>query len=170
MLQCLPSQHIESLEIPIGMDADTGGEISFSLQQGNFQTGIIPVLNDKLLSTNFAFTSEGDVYTTTVNDNTKGFGRFTLSFSNVTEVDDILKQQITFSAWISNHQLIISGEINGKANATIYDVNGRKLSVHKLNNKNRNELEMPVKNAGLFFVKIEDAAQSKVLKVIQTGR
>ncbi len=170
MLQCLPLQNLEMMEIPVGLDATIGGEITLSIQKENFPGSLIPVLNDKLLNTQFAFNTESDVYATTINDNTKGFGRFTITFSSTTDIDDIMSGQAHFKAWHSNGLLNISGEITGEGLATVYDINGRKLAVRKLMPSGQNQIQIPTPISGIYLIKVEDAKRSEVLKVVKTGR
>ncbi len=170
MLQCLSLQNLEMMEISVGLDAAVGGEITLSIQKENFPSSLIPVLNDKLLNTQFVFNSESDVYTTTINDNTKGFGRFTLTFSSTTDVEDIMLGQAHFRAWYSNGLLNISGEIIGEGQATVYDINGRKLAVRRLMPSGQNQIRIPTPISGIYLIKVEDAKRSEVLKVVKTGR
>ncbi len=170
MLQCMPLQNLETIEIPVGLDATIGGEITLSIQKENFPGSLIPVLNDKLLDTQFAFNTESDVYATTINDNTKGFGRFTLTFSSTTDVEDIISGQDYFRAWYNNGLLNISGEIIGEGQATVYDINGRKMAVRRLMPSGQNQISLPTVTSGIYLIKVEDAKRSEVLKVVKTGR
>jgi hypothetical protein len=151
-LQCLPLLDIESLEIPIGIDAAEGGEITFSLQQENLPVGVVPVLNDKLLQTKTAFTSENDIYTANINDNTSGYGRFALIFGNATNAVEL--QKTAFRAWYSNDKIIIFGPATPKTKVALYDAHGRKLMERKLQNTNRNEIAVQGFTNGIYFLRI----------------
>ncbi len=167
-LQCLPETGIEEYEIQVGLDAATGGEIVFSIKSENFPSGIVPILNDKQTGTSFTFNNAEDVYTATIGE-TKGYGRFTLTFSSTTDVDDILSSQTRFKAWYSEGIIIISGEITGEGEITVYDVQGRKLVVEKAGYSNQNRIEVPQATSGIYLVKVKDSNSSEVLKIVQTG-
>jgi hypothetical protein len=169
-LQCLPETGIKEYEIPVGLDVATGGEISFSLQQENFPGNVTPVLNDKLTGASFAFSGGDTVYTTSIPDGTKGYGRFTLTFSSTTGVDDILDSQSHFQAWYSNGTITISGNIEGGGEVSVYDVQGRKLAAEKLGCSNQNRIAVPQATSGIYLVKVKDSNRSEVLKVVKSGR
>ena len=168
-LQSLPVTNIESYEIPVGLNVKETGEISFSLNNENFPQDIIPVLTDNQTGEQFAFTGEGDVYTTTVNAESNGYGRFTLTFSSVTGIDDLLLTPQPCRAWYSNGQITISGEIEGDATAEVYDIQGRKLAVHRLESTNLNRIESPQGSSGVYLLRIKDSGREEVLKVVSTG-
>jgi hypothetical protein len=169
-LQCLPLQNIESLEIPVGVDVAAGGDFVFSIQTDNFPVGIIPVLNDKHTGDQMSFTAENSEYKATIANNTRGFGRFTITFSTTTAVDDVLAGQQHFKAWYGNGAINITGQIQGNAQAAVYDMNGRQLGIHQLNTSAQNQILMPIGATGVYLVKIKDAARSEVLKVAVSGK
>jgi len=168
-LQTLPQSNIESYEIPVGVNVKETCEISFSLNNENFPQDIIPVLNDNQTGEQFAFTGEGDVYTTIVNAESNGYGRFTLTFSSVTGIDDLLLTPQPYRAWYSNGQITISGEIEGDATAEVYDIQGRKLATHRLESTNLNRIEAPQGSSGVYLLKIKNSGRAEVLKVVTTG-
>ena len=168
-LQSLPMTNIESYEIPVGLNVKETGEISFSINKENFQLDIIPVLTDNQTGEKFAFTGEGDVYTTTASSEDNGYGRFILKFSSVTGVEDLLEKPQIYRAWYSSGQIIISGETTGGAVVAIYDVQGRKLATQQLNNTNFNRIEAPGASAGIYLLQIKDSGRTEVLKVVSTG-
>lgn len=102
-------------------------------------------------------------------DNTKGFGRFTLTFGSTTDAETIQGKQAHFSAWHSNGQIYINGEIKGNAQATVYDINGRKLLTRTLSPGMQNQITAPENVAGIYLVKVEDQSRSQVLKVPVIG-
>ena len=167
-LQSLPLSNIKSYEIPVGVEVKEAGDISFSLYQENFQANVIPVLTDKKAGKQFVFTGESNVYTTTVSAEENGYGRFVLTFSSVTGIENLLPQPLSYKAWCSNGQIIISGETTGDAVVAIYDVQGRKLATHQLENTNLNHIEAPAATAGIYLLHIQDSGRTKVLKVVST--
>ena len=73
-------------------------------------------------------------------------------------------------AWYSNGLLNISGEIIGEGQATVYDINGRKLAVRRLMPLGQNQIQIPTPISGIYLIKVEDAKRSEVLKVVKTVR
>ncbi|MCK3685501.1 hypothetical protein [Maribellus sp. YY47] len=168
-LQCLPETGMEEVEIQVGIDAATSGEISLSLKSENLPSGVVAVLNDKATGMSFPFNREEAVYTTTI-DGAQGYGRFTLTFSSTTAVDDMLSGEPHFKAWYSSGSIYISGELDGTGEATVYDINGRKLAIHKLSSGVRNRIAAPAGANSLYLVRISDSKRNEVLKVPVTGR
>ncbi|MCK3685503.1 GLUG motif-containing protein [Maribellus sp. YY47] len=167
-LQCLPETGMEEVEIQVGIDAATSGEINLSLKSENLPSGVVAVLNDKATGMSFPFNSEEAVYTTTI-DGAQGYGRFTLTFSSTTAVDDMLSGEPHFKAWYSSGSIYISGEMDGTGEATVYDINGRKLAIHKLSSGVRNRIAAPAEANSLYLVRISDSKRNEVLKVPVTG-
>jgi len=167
-LQSLPETGIEQYQIPVGIDASASGEITFSLKSENLSPGIVPVLNDKLTGTSFSFENESDVYTTFVTDAAKGYGRFSLTFSSTTGINETGIPN--FKAWYSEGYIYISGQMEGLGEATVYDINGRKVAIHQLSYSTQNRIEVPAGTNGIYLVKIKDSKRSEVLKVPVTGR
>ncbi|MEZ5104274.1 MAG: T9SS type A sorting domain-containing protein [Draconibacterium sp.] len=169
-VQSLPETGIEQYEIQVGLDVKSGGEISFSLEQENFVVGVIPVLTDNQTGTSFVFNNKEDVYTTFVNTEANGYGRFTLTFSGATGINDILNSQPHFRAWYSNGVVTIAGEITGEGEAEVYDGQGRKLASQKLENINQNRIEVPTTTNGIYLIRVKDLNRSEMMKVVKTGR
>ncbi|MEZ5103479.1 MAG: T9SS type A sorting domain-containing protein [Draconibacterium sp.] len=167
-LQSLPETGIEQYEIPLGIDVESVGEISFILRQENFPVGIIPVLNDSQTGTSFVFNSKEDVYTTTVNAEANGYGRFTLTFLSTTGIGE--NKVSNFKAWYNDGYIYISGQMNGAGDATIYDINGRKVAVHQLTDSGHNKISVPKGTKGIYLVKVKDSKHSEVLKVPVASR
>ncbi|MEZ5104367.1 MAG: T9SS type A sorting domain-containing protein [Draconibacterium sp.] len=166
-LQSLPLTDIRSFEIPVGVDIKSGGEISFSLEKNDFPTDMIPVLNDKLTGTHFVFNSEEDIYITTITEDTKGYGRFTLTFSSTTAIN-LLNNGSHFRAWYNNGYVSIAGEIKGKSEVSVYDVRGKKIATGKPGYSNQNRIKVPQSADGIYLVRIKDATRSEILKVVIT--
>ena len=70
-----------------------------------------------------------------------------------------------FKAWYSNGSIYISGEMDGTGEATVYDINGRKVAIHQLSNSVRNQIDAPTGASSLYLVRISDSKRSEVLKV-----
>lgn len=162
-VQCLPEMGMEEFEIPVGIDGGTSGEISFSLKSVNLASGIVPVLNDHLTGESFVFNSEEDVYTTSITDQSQGYGRFTLTFSSTTGIDN--NSVSTLKAWYNKGYIYINGQLDGAGEATIYDINGRKLAEHPLTDSFQNKISAPEGTGSIYLVKIKDSKRSEVLKV-----
>jgi len=167
-LQSLPETGMEAYEIPVGIDVATEGEITFSLKSENLPSGIVPVLKDQQTGVSFPFNTEEDIYPATI-EAAQGYGRFTLTFSSTTDVDDILNSQSQFRAWYTNGVITVSGDFKGEGEVTVYDIQGRKLVQRPLTTSNTNRIEAPKTASGFYLVKVKDEARSEVLKVVKAG-
>ncbi len=163
-LQCLPLSEIKELEIPVGMDASEG-DVTFSIQTENMPGDVVPVLNDKVTGAQFAFKNNNVTYKATLNGNTGGYGRFSLSFTSVTGIDQI--GQPKYRVWYSNGEIYITGQTTDKAQVEVYDVNGRKRIARQLTPSGQNRLKAPAGAPGVYLVKVQGAGYNNVFKIVK---
>lgn len=167
-LQCLPLSELESYTIPVGLDNTMDGEINISLQSINFPADMVPVLFDKLLSSQFAFENANDTYTTQLAAG-NGYGRFELQFSNVTGLNDLIQNTSSFKAWYSMGKIIVEGESFGEIEISIYDVQGHKLSASNQRIDNRISINVPEISSGVYLVQVRDSKRIENLKVVKSN-
>jgi hypothetical protein len=162
-IQSLPTNIIESTIIPIGVDAKSGEEITFSVDLTKFKEGIHVYLEDK--STNTLKELGADTnYKVTLSKGISGLGRFYLYTSSnlLNTVDFIASQNIYFIN--KNDTLIINGIPNNEFELALYDTVGKEV-IRKLF-KNENELDLKNFAKGIYIVKIKTENLQETSKVI----
>lgn len=166
-LQCLSESGMEEVEIPIGVESTSGGTVEFTVQKNNFPIELVPVLSDRLTNTQFAFTSDNQVYNTSITEDEDKYGRFSLSFKSVLLSSDLLEQENKFKAWYKAGYFHISGEVKVATKVSVYDLNGRKFSEVQLTEQHINRFLAPSEARGIYLLRIESDATTSVLKVIK---
>ncbi|MCK7531788.1 MAG: hypothetical protein MZV63_12570 [Marinilabiliales bacterium] len=122
--QALPIVDCTKNIIPVGIDSETGGEVTFAAL-------VVPLEN-------FTFWLEDRVkgiftdlnkytYTVTLPANTYGSGRFFI-YASVNTPTDIPPQPENYGVrvWTSNDRVIIKGSISDQAICEVYDLQGKK--------------------------------------------
>ena len=166
-VQYLPMFGIETFEIPVGINSRMDGEISFSFDSQNLPLGIVPVLNDKLKGEKYIFDTGIGVYTTTVNENTSGYGRFTITFTTATDIKDIQEQKL--KAWYSNYRINVSGNITPGARAKLLNIQGQVLLETRLKNVNHSSLDVSDLAGGIYLLQIENEGWRQIIKIPVTN-
>jgi hypothetical protein len=83
-IQCLPRNGFDTIQIPIGFDCKNGGTVTFTAEIVPLPAGMKAILVDSLLGKSIDLQSASTSYTTDVNPNTSGAGRFFLNISLIT--------------------------------------------------------------------------------------
>jgi photosystem II stability/assembly factor-like uncharacterized protein len=122
--QALPNEGLESMIIPIGVKANAGKEIVFSMEVQNLPSGINVFLEDKLTNT-FTRLDETDTeYKVTLNEGLNGIGRFYIHTSS--QVLKVFNENLlTVSIYTSNNKIHFSGLTDETSKISIYNVLGK---------------------------------------------
>jgi hypothetical protein len=165
--QALPVKGCEKNIVPVGIDSEKGGEVTFSAYT-------VPLENCKFYledrkSGTFTDLST-DTYTVTLLEKTYGSGRFFLHASSKI-LPDIPKRvekpgQLNLKVWISYNYVVIEGAVSSKATAEIYNLNGLKIFETRLDEGTYNTFPMPTAEKGLYIVKVTDGPKVINKKVV----
>jgi hypothetical protein len=155
-IQCLPASVINNGEIVLGLQSNKSGAVSFSAETENLPLGTRIVLEDRLNQT-LTELKAGEVYTTQVEKGEAARGRFYLrTSSNVTGLDEV-GDKSAFRIYQAESRIYISGMVEGKADATLYDLMGRTVKSVRLENSMLNSIESSGLTNGVYMVKINHA-------------
>ncbi len=165
--QALPSEGIDSLIIPLGIDCAAGGEITFSAETEPLD-GYNYLLEDRTTSTLTDLST--DTYTTTVPVNTYGTGRFYLRLKDGTKTDiDPTPEDpglLNVRLWATDNVVYVKGQVSADAIATIYDINGRAMQEKNLIEGTYNTFAVNNAVNGVYIVRIVDGAKQITKKVV----
>jgi hypothetical protein len=167
--QALPVKGCENNIVPVGIDSEKGGEVTFSaytvpLENCKFY------LEDRKLG---IFTDlNTDTYTVTLPEKTQGSGRFFLHAS-AKMLPDIHKNtenpsQLNMRVWLSFNYVIIEGAVSSKATAAVYNLQGSKIFETRLAEGTYNTFPMPSADKGVYIVKVTDGPKVFIKKVVYT--
>jgi hypothetical protein len=165
--QALPVEGCSDNIVPVGIDTEKGGEVTFS-------AFIVPLenhkffLEDRKLGT---FTDlETNTYTVIIPEKTYGAGRFFMHASADTPTN-IGKEPVNsglsnLRVYISFNQVIIEGVLSSRALAEVYDIQGHKIFETPLSEGTYNTFPMPSAIKGIYIVKVADGINVIVRKVV----
>jgi len=152
-IQCLPIDGFDNMCVPIGFDCKDGGTVTFTSDVEPFPSGVKVILADSLLKVFTDFHESSATYTTTVNPNTSGYGRFYLNISNTsTEVHPIDDQHIIIYA--VRDEIIVKGKVTATTRANLYDLTGHLMRTYLLNPSDINILPANGMPTGFYILKV----------------
>lgn len=123
-IQSLPNLKEEAMIIPIGLEVESGIEISFSAEILNLPVGLKVFLEDRLTNTFTQLDAAGSMYTVALRESINEIGRFYLHTSSASlNVQDL--DATTISVYSSNKKIYFSGLPSRKLKVTVYDVLGK---------------------------------------------
>ncbi|WP_179333454.1 T9SS type A sorting domain-containing protein [Winogradskyella costae] len=165
-LQAIDNTDLTSVSIPLGVNANQGEAITFSIDASNLSNTTLVYLEDTVANT-YTLLNSGD-YTLTPSINLSGTGRFYLQISNSTlsTIDNTLDQLNIYNNR-ADKTIIIAGQLSEPTTASVYDVQGRIVSTTKLLTADSTQaINVSQLNNGIYVVKVHNATQNKIQKVI----
>lgn len=152
--QALPNSDFESMVIPVGVIANAGKEISFSVDAQNLPSGINVYLEDKVAKT-FTLLENGTNHTITLNEKQEGIGRFYLhTRSAALSTDDVLLDAVRIFK-TNNATVRISGLNNGEANFTMFSILGKQVLNTSFTANGNKDISLPNLATGIYLIKLE---------------
>jgi hypothetical protein len=164
--QALPLTDSEKNIIPVGIDTEKGGEVTFSAYT-------VPIedkkfwLEDRVTGTYTNLNT--NTYTITLPAKTYGTGRFFIiaSTNTPTGISDLSGADGTdLRIWTSDDKVIIKGAVSEGALCEIYDTGGRKVLMIRLTGGELNTVTMPSVSKGVFLVRVIDEGKVTMGKVV----
>ncbi len=166
-IQCLPINEVNNI-IPIGLNAPANTVVVLRAETINLPTNSPVILEDRLTGIFTNLTEPGSFHSVTVTKKTEGTGRFFLhtqqSITSVNNPGQAL-DTITIIPLPNYNSLRVIGNTEEIADLVIYDMLGRKLIQHSLNQDGVSEVEMGGLKSGAYAVCIRSSTQ-KVSKKI----
>jgi hypothetical protein len=165
-IQCLPESD-KSLVIPVGLDSQTGGEISFSAEATGLPANYNLIIEDKLTGS-FTPLESGRTYKAAVVAGAKGIGRFYLhaGIGAALAPQPLPDGQLNLKAYPAKGEIVIEGEVSNQAQAILFDAGGRKLGQFLLQQGNRNTLPASGLTRGIYMLKVTDGADRFSAKIV----
>ena len=162
--QALPVTEADRMVIPVGIDSEIGGEVTFS-------AFTIPLgttkfwLEDRVTRTYTDLNTNS--YTVTLPANTYGTGRFYIiaSVNTPTGIDQPEADDGGLRIWSSGGRVIIQGEVNEGSLCEIYDIRGSKVLEKRLAASMMNTVDLPPQTNGVIIVKVKDGLKTDTRKI-----
>lgn len=165
-IQCLSFEDMESVVVPLGMNASVGDNISINIQESDLSEDINIYLEDNLDNTFTLLNS--NTYSFTAIEDLEGTGRFFLHFSPSTLSNDSNTLNGLEIYTITNPDLLnINGMLVGKTQLDLYDVQGRLVLSRVLESgSNTNSINVEALQSGVYIVKLDVSGAIRTEKVI----
>lgn len=154
-IQSLPNSNLESMIIPVGINAGEGKEIIFSLNAKGFPADLKIFLEDKNTNTFTRLDELNSNYKTTLTESLNGIGRFYLHTKNsVLNLDENLSQNISIYK-LDTSTLRITGLQRENASLKIYTTLGKE--VFSTSFKSNGIEDIPLSNlaSGIYIVQLQ---------------
>ncbi len=151
--QALPEISTEAFRIPIGLDLEAGGEVTFTVSCENMPSNANVVLEDEQASAKAFLNVEGGSYTATVGEGASGTGRFYLTVGeNTTGTTELEHPGIYVFA--HNKKIYVNGEIDGNTLIELFNSDGKLLYTTFAETASQNIIDASGLPTGVYLVKI----------------
>ena len=165
-LQAIDNTDLTSVSIPLGVNANQGEAITFSIDASHLSNSTQVYLEDTVANT-YTLLNSGD-YILTPSINLSGIGRFYLQILNATlsTIDNSLDKLNIYSNQ-NEKTIVIAGQLVETTTATIYDIQGRMVNNSILQNTNSSQsINVQHLNEGVYIIKLTNSEQNKTQKII----
>ena len=152
--QALPNSDLESMVVPVGVKADAGKEITFSVDALNLPTNLKVFLEDKVTNTFTQLDEANTDYTITLSEGLDGIGRFYLhtSASALTVDDATLSTVSIYKSDISTLRIV--GLPQGNTSVKLYNVLGKQV-LNTSFDDNAKDISLPKLATGVYIVDVQ---------------
>lgn len=162
--QALPVTGSEQIKVPVGIDFEAGGEVTFSAVT-------VPIgsnrfwLEDRQSGVYTDLTTKS--YTATLTAETYGTGRFFIisSVNTPTGIEPPKSNEGAVRIWTSDNKVILKGEIGEKAICEVFDINGQLILKRLLTDNELNTIDLPYSLRGVYLVRVIDGAKVTTRKI-----
>jgi hypothetical protein len=152
-IQTLPNTDLETMVVPVGIIADAGKEITFSINTTNFPSGKNVYLEDRLNNT-FTNLSEEN-YNITLNVTSKDIGQFYIhTGSQALNVQGSLLENVSMYK-TANNTLRIKGLQSENAVVKVFNMLGKQMMTKAFKTNGIKEILLPRLTSGIYLVQLQ---------------
>jgi predicted outer membrane repeat protein len=165
-VQSLPISEMESMVIPVGVIAEAGKELTFSLEQTNFPTDVKVYLEDRVANTYNELTNS-KTFKVTLSEALNDVGRFYLhaSKSSLSVDDNVVSENI--SMYKSNATTLkVVGLPNGTSNIKLFNILGKQVLNTSFIANGVKEITLPKLAIGVYIVQLETETSKLNKKIV----
>lgn len=165
-IQCLSFDDMESVVVPLGINASAGENININIYESDLSEDINIYLEDNLDNTFTLLNS--NTYSFAAAEDLDGTGRFFLHFSPSTLSNDLYNINGLEIFTSSNpDNLSINGRLVASTELQLYDMQGRLvLSRTLVGGSNTNSINVEALQSGVYIVKLDVSGAIRTEKVI----
>lgn len=155
-LQALHTSYLDDISIPLGVNANQGEAITFTISDYVLPESVNVYLEDLVLST-VTLLSAAD-YSIVPTTNVLGTGRFFLRFTthNLSTPTN-QRHNLNIYALNASKEILISGIMYDATSVEIYDIQGRKIRTRQLDaNSTENRMDVSTFSPGIYVVCVKN--------------
>ncbi|MCG8248165.1 T9SS type A sorting domain-containing protein, partial [Tenacibaculum finnmarkense genomovar finnmarkense] len=165
-IQSLPSTNMEAMVVPVGITAEAGKEVTFSVNAKNLPEGINIYLEDRVANTFTNISNKG--YKVVLENAAKGTGQFYIhttskDLENVTIEQNLQDVSIYKSA---NNSVTITGLQSENASLNVYSMLGEKVISKQFKVTGVSVIELPKMAKGVYIVEVISNSKKITKKII----
>jgi hypothetical protein len=163
-IQTLPNAALESMVIPLGLNAVAGSTLAFSAKSANLPAGINVYLEDK--NTNAFTRIDNATYNVTASSNLNGVGQFYIhATSSLLATPTITLENV--SVYVSNNETLkIEGISQGEVQVRMYSILGKQVINTSFTANGNNSIALPRLQTGVYIVQVQSATGTLNKKLI----
>ena len=167
-IQALPNNDYENIKVPVGVNADAGKEITFSIEMSNFPSDKKIFLEDKENNTFTRLDQSNSTYKINVDKKLNGTGRFYIhtSAKKVLDVDNLKDLQHINIYTANNATLKIVGLYESKATVKIFSLLGKQVANTSFSSDGNTNITLPKLAKGVYLVSLKTASGTLRKKII----
>jgi hypothetical protein len=162
--QALAISEMESQMIPIGLKAEAGKELTFSIEALNLPNGIEVYLEDRAANT-FSSLTDGDLKIT-LNEDVNGTGKYYLQLSSsaLNLDNDVLESVSVYTTSNSNLRIVGLSIVN--TSVKLFNLVGKEVYSTSFKSNNIQNISLPKLSKGLYIVQIQSERSILNKKII----
>ena len=155
-IQALPNSDYENMVVPLGINAEIGKEITFSLNASNFSSDLKIFLEDRASNTITRLDEANSNYKITLSENLNGIGRFYLhtKTSTALSIDENLLENISIYK-LDNTTLRIAGLSAENISIKLFTVLGKQVMSSSFKSNRVADISIPKLASGVYIVQLK---------------
>lgn len=167
-LQVVPDTDFETTIIPIGMNANSGTQITFKATATNLPSDKKVFIEDKLLNKVTEINNTDKSYSVNLSTSLSGKGRFFLhtKANSTLSIDDYLASKYSLVTSSEKQNIRLYGAVTEKGSLNIFDTFGRKIHTAKLQTGTEQNISVPRMSSGIYIVKFNIDNKSFSKKIL----
>lgn len=166
-LQAINTMDLGDTTISLGVNANQGEELTFSISTLELPATTEVYLEDNVESTSTLLTQSN--YVITPSTNLSGTGRFFLRFfdPNFLSLPENTFENLEIVALNASNEIIVNGQLMDNSIIEIFNIEGKLVHSAVINSSaNSNRIDVSSLNAGVYIAQLRSNGQQKSKKVI----
>jgi hypothetical protein len=165
-IQALPTEVMEDIIIPVGLDCWLGGEYEFEADIEGLPSHIDVIFEDKKENAITVLSEVKNRYYTTIEEGEFGTGRFYLVLKNTTTTGLAKTGLNQFNVFTRNKTIFIDGPANDKTWFTLHSIDGKQWTAKTAESMNRNKIDGSAFPPGVYVLRINHNKTKQTKKLV----